>query len=283
MRGNGFVNKARYDNDRTPHCLTDETTGMTRTTNDHIAKQQRTGDIAKIPGSYQYDAVTKGNPVQRFWHANKRVIIERYLAPQPTDFILDVGCGSGVISDFLAASGATVWGVDGSRDAITFASETFRKENLSFHQGLVDELFQTDRPVDKLYCLEVLEHIYVDQGHQMLSNFHRTLRPGGAVFLTTPNYHSLWPVIEWTLDTLKLVPQLIDDQHVAKYHRRKLSDLATASGFIVEQLATTCFVAPWLAPLSWRLADKVNAIETGSVFPGSILVAVLRKPTAETA
>ena len=208
-------------------------------------------------------------------------MIERYLAPQPTDFILDVGCGSGVISAFLAESGATVWGVDGSRDAIEFASNQFRGENLSFHQGLVDDNFQTDRPVDKFYCLEVIEHIYFDQGRQMLSNFHRSLRPGGTVFLTTPNYRSLWPLIEWTLDTMKWVPQLADEQHVAKYHRRKLSDLAKSSGFIVEQIATTCFIAPWLAPLSWKLAEKTNELETGAVFPGSILVAILRKPMTE--
>lgn len=282
MQGNGIVEKACYDRLPTPECLTDETTGMTQTSNHDIQDRHRTGDVAKIPGSYQYDAVTKGNPVQRFWHTNKRVVIERYLAPDPSDFILDVGCGSGVISDFLAESDATVWGIDGSRDAIEFASKTFNKANLSFHQGLVDESFRIDRPVDKLYCLEVLEHIYLEQGRQMLGNFHRALRPGGAVFLTTPNYRSLWPLIEWTLDTLKWVPQLIDDQHVTKYHRTKLRDLAKSSGFIVERIATTCFVAPWLAPLSWRLADKVNAIETGRLFPGSILVAILRKPKAGT-
>lgn len=256
---------------------------MTQTPNDDNSNQHRTGDVAKIAGSYQFDALTKGNAVQRFWHANKQMAIQRYLPPQPSEFILDVGCGSGVIADFLAKSGATVWGIDGSEDAIAFAGKTFPQPNLSFHQGLVDERFQTDRPVDKLYCLEVIEHIYVDQGRQMLSNFYRTLRPGGAVFLTTPNYRSFWPLIEWTLDTLKLVPHLMDDQHVAKYHRSKLSDLAKSSGFMVEQMATTCFVAPWLAPLSWNLADKVNSMETGRFFPGSILVAVLRKPTTETA
>lgn len=161
----------------------------------------RSGDRVSIPGSYQYDALTEGNAVQRFWHFNKQLVIEQYLPPQASDRIIDVGCGSGVVSEFLAKSGAEVLGIDGNADAISFASEKFQRQNLSFRKGLVDSQFEAEEPFDKIYCLEVLEHIYYDQGRQMLANFHRALRPEGAVFLTTPNYRSFWPLIEccWTV------------------------------------------------------------------------------------
>ena len=236
----------------------------------------------KIRGSYQYDALTNGNAVQRFWHFSKQLTIAQYLPPEQSDYIVDVGCGSGVISSFLAESGAAVRGIDGNADAISFAQEKFCRQNLSFEEGLVDGQFETDRPVDKFYCLEVLEHIYLDQGRQMLSNFHGALRPEGAVFLTTPNYRSFWPVIEWLLDRLRLVPRLVEDQHVELYHRRKLRKLAESAGFRVDRVLTTCFVAPWLAPLSWNLALKAHHFETGSIFPGTILVAILRKPASQS-
>lgn len=242
----------------------------------------RSGDRVSIPGSYQYDALTEGNAVQRFWHFNKQLVIEQYLPPQASDRIIDVGCGSGVVSEFLAKSGAEVLGIDGNADAISFASEKFQRQNLSFRKGLVDSQFEAEEPFDKIYCLEVLEHIYYDQGRQMLANFHRALRPEGAVFLTTPNYRSFWPLIEWLLDRSRLVPHLAQDQHVEYYHRRKLCELAKAAGFTVDRVFTTCFVAPWVAPLSRKLALKLQRMETGSSLPGSILVAVLRKPAPQS-
>ena len=84
------------------------------------------------------------------------------------------------------------------------------------------------------------------------------------------------------MDTFRLAPQLADHQHVELYHRRKLRRLAVAAGFRVERMATSCFLAPWLAPLSWALAVKTHRLETGRLLPGSILVAVLRKPASTT-
>lgn len=241
------------------------------------ATTRRTGDTIEIPGGYQFDALESGNAVQRFWHHNKKLVVEQFLKPQADDFVLDVGCGSGVISAVLAENAGRVIGVDGNADAIRFARQQFNAPNLAFQEGLVDENFDPGAPVDKIYCLEVIEHIYFDQGRAMLENFYNMLKPGGAVFLTTPNYRSFWPVIEWLMDRLRLAPQMADHQHVALYHGRLLRELAANTGFEVETIAMTSFAAPWLAPLSWNLALRTHDIETGSPLPGSILVAVFRK------
>jgi 2-polyprenyl-3-methyl-5-hydroxy-6-metoxy-1,4-benzoquinol methylase len=239
---------------------------------------RRTDDAHPISGDYQYLALHKGHPVQRFWHYNKQLTIARYLPPQPGELVLDVGCGSGVVSNFLAASGATTIGIDASHDAVAFASRTFPRENLSFHRGVVDEEFRLDHAADKIYCLEMIEHIYTHEAREMLRTFHGCLKPGGRLFLTTPNGRSFWPLIEWSMDTLRLAPRMADYQHVSRYSRRTLASLCASAGFAVEHVATTCFCAPWLAPLSWNLALRANAAETGSAL-GSILVCVARKQT----
>jgi 2-polyprenyl-3-methyl-5-hydroxy-6-metoxy-1,4-benzoquinol methylase len=238
--------------------------------------QRRTGDTVAIPGSYQFDALQSKSAVQRFWHANKQATIDRFLPPEEGDRIADVGCGSGVIADYLARSGATVTGFDGNGDAVRFASGQFTRPNLAFVQTLVDEDFETDHAFTKIYCLELIEHVYEHQGEAMLRTFRRLLAPGGAVFLTTPNYRSAWPVIEWSMDTFGLAPRLADDQHVAKYHPARLRAVAERAGFVVRVMTTTCFLAPWCAPLSWRLAEGLNRVETGKRgVPGNIVVAVL--------
>jgi 2-polyprenyl-3-methyl-5-hydroxy-6-metoxy-1,4-benzoquinol methylase len=239
----------------------------------------RRGDAIPIPGDYQLRASRAANPVQRFWHAAKKIVVDRELPPAAGDFVVDAGCGSGVISDHLAAAGADVIAIDANPDAIRFASAEFRRPNLRFVAGFLDDQLSFDRAVDKIYSLEVIEHMHRPQGFAMLRNFARALRPRGRVLLTTPNYRSPWPLMEWTLDRLHMVPTLDEEQHVAHYHRRSLRDLAREAGLNVVSIRTVCFASPWLAPLSWRFATAVAKGELRTpLLPGCILVAVLERP-----
>ena len=239
---------------------------------------RRFGDSIKISGDYQHNAIHSPNRVQRFWHLSKKQAIARFLPPRKEDFVLDVGCGSGVIAGFLGESGAEVLGLDGNPEAIAFATDTYSKPNVQFQLGLVDEQFDVARPVAKIYCLEVIEHIHLNQARDMLRVFHDLLTPDGAVFITTPNYASLWPLIERLMDVFHLAPQMSVHQHVEHYTIPKLKRLCRETGFVVEAVHTANFVAPWLALLSWRAAEKVDALESGSKWPfGSIIISVLRK------
>jgi 2-polyprenyl-3-methyl-5-hydroxy-6-metoxy-1,4-benzoquinol methylase len=246
--------------------------------NTPTVKNRRLGDVVSIAGDYQLRALTEGPAVQRFWHHTKRLVIDRYLPPQRGEFVLDVGCGSGVVTSYLGLSGARVLGIDGNPAAVTFADYRFATRNVAFRHGYVDASFGDAEPADKVYCLELIEHLPADQGRSLLAGIHKALKPGGRALITTPNYRSGWPLIEWTMDTLKLAPKMREDQHVERYHRRKLARLVRAEGFRVVRTATTCLLAPWLAGLSWKLALAVHRLETGRWrVPGCILVCVLEK------
>lgn len=250
--------------------------------NDNQAAEQkvrRTGDTITIDGGYQYRALKEGHPVQRFWHEAKQLVIERFLPPLPDEFVMDVGCGSGVISDFLAGKGASVLAIDGNESAIAFATEHFASERLRFVQGLVDEDFETERPVDKIYSLEVIEHIYYDQVQKMLTTFYGLLRPGGKVFLTTPNYASLWPLIEFACDKMQKTATMAGDQHVCHFTPKRLRQVSASAGFEIEKTGSFCLAAPWVAWLSHGWALRLHNIEVSLPVPaGSILFAVLKRP-----
>ncbi len=240
--------------------------------------RRRKGDAIEIAGDYQFKALSSSSSVQRFWHTSKQTTIQRVLPPKNKDVILDIGCGSGVISDFLANSGAEVYGIDGSTRAMKFAQKQFKKKNLTFIKALVDEKFSIHKPVDKIYCLELIEHIYFDQGEVLLRESQRLLKKGGEIFITTPNYRSLWPLIEKGLDAFHLVPHLDGDQHVSHYTPDLLRSLLMKTGFEVTYIGTKCGVAPWISGVSWKLAEKIDHLEysAGSMW-GSVLVITAKK------
>lgn len=238
------------------------------------------GDRIAIGGDYQFNALLHGLAPQRFWHEAKLREAQRWIDPRPGDVILDVGCGSGMLAARLAAAPATrVIGIDGNPSAIDFATNHHRLPNLEFRLGLVDELPIENASVDKIAFLEVIEHIHPRQALEVLRCFRRILRPGGRAVISTPNVHSLWPVIEWVMDALRLVPHMAQDQHVASYHDQLLTSLAENAGLRPVARRTINFAAPWVAALNWRMAEAVHRMETARPQPlGSLLMMTFEKP-----
>ena len=58
--------------------------------------------------------------------------IERLVRPSPGDKIIDLGCAAGAVSHFCWSKGASVLGVDLSKQAIAMAKKTFTGKGLSF-------------------------------------------------------------------------------------------------------------------------------------------------------
>jgi ubiquinone/menaquinone biosynthesis C-methylase UbiE len=239
---------------------------------------RRRGDTIDIDGGYQYRALTEGFVVQRFWHRLKQTTIER-VAPPGSDWdVLDVGCGSGVVSAFLASRAREVHAVDSNRSAVEFARKTFPLENLHFHLGVADEIEFADEQFDGIYLLELIEHLYWEQVTHLLGRLKRFLKPSGVIFLTTPNYRSAWPVLEEAVDCLGLVPRMDGEQHVSRATKRRLSELASRCGF--EEIASGKFsgLAPFVSVVGWRVAEKLDAVEARWGCPfGNLLYALWRK------
>jgi 2-polyprenyl-3-methyl-5-hydroxy-6-metoxy-1,4-benzoquinol methylase len=244
----------------------------------------RKGDVVLISGDYQYNAIHSKNPIQRFWHYGKQLAIDRILPPNQKDFIFDIGCGSGVISSYLAKSGANVIGYDGNEEAIKFASSNYRIiKNLRFEQTIIEDNFKIENPADKIYCLELVEHIYWEQAVMLIKNIERMLKLGGKVFITTPNYKSLWPLIEKTMDLLKLAPQLKESQHIEFYDKNKLRKLIENNTKLkIKVLQSKYFLAPWFAIVHPKIAEKIHNFEMSfKHFLGSILILVAEKTVTE--
>ena len=241
--------------------------------------KRRMGDVISIPGDYQHRVLNTGLAPQRFWHHVKYLEAARWLDPQAGDRILDIGCGSGVAASLIAQTkGTQVLGIDVKEEAINYARAQFQSPNLNFEVGLVDDLDFEDASIDKIALLEVIEHIYPDQAMKAMREYFRLLKPGGRLVVTTPNSHSMWPIIEWGLDRFRLVPSLKGAQHVNNFHAARLIALAEDIGFRVVTCRTMHVLAPWLASLNWQLASYVHRLEQRrSHRLGNLLLACFEK------
>ena len=99
--------------------------------------------------------------------------------------VLDVACGSGFGSQYLANYGAEVIGVDLSADAIVFAQKHYNAFNLSFKQEDGANLSFADRDFDAVVSFETIEHL-PDQ-EAFLKGIRRVLKAGGFLIASTPD------------------------------------------------------------------------------------------------
>ncbi|MCF6225631.1 MAG: class I SAM-dependent methyltransferase [Xanthomonadales bacterium] len=118
--------------------------------------------------------------------------------------VLDAACGEGYGSAVLASQAASVTAVDISAEAITHATNRYSaSKNLEFQQADCTQLDFSGKQFDAIISFETLEHLY--QQESMLAGFHRVLKPGGWLLISSPdkaeysdaaNYQNPWHVKE---------------------------------------------------------------------------------------
>src|SRR5260370_15695344 len=231
---------------------------MRRSNEDQL--ERREGDGIHISGDYQARALRSDRAAQRFWHEAKFRLIERLALRGTPDRVLDAGCGSGTISFFLSRHAGDVVGIDSNPSAIRYARTAYNMPNLEFRLGQFDDL-TGDKPFDRIYCIEVIEHLFEHQVADVLSLFYKLTNPGAELFVTTPNYQSPCPLIEWLLDTFVLVAKLDEAQHVTHFTKGKLSAMCEGAGWRVRHIGSFNGLAPFVAPISQRLALGLEEIE----------------------
>lgn len=107
----------------------------------------------------------------------RRAIVARGLSPH---VLLDVGCGKGELSAALAGLHRRYVGADVVRHEGFPPGEEFVRVDLD--RGRVD---LPDGTADVVTCVETIEH--VENPRALVRELARLLRPGGWLFLTTPN------------------------------------------------------------------------------------------------
>ncbi len=96
-----------------------------------------------------------------------------WLAPQPGEHILDLGCGDGQLTTRLVAAGANVQGIDASSAMVEAACA----RAIDATQAPAEQLPLTDASFDAVFSNAALH--WVQGQDAMISEVHRVLRPDG--------------------------------------------------------------------------------------------------------
>jgi 2-polyprenyl-6-hydroxyphenyl methylase/3-demethylubiquinone-9 3-methyltransferase len=110
------------------------------------------------------------------------------LAPLSDKRVLDVGCGGGILTEAMAASGAEVTGIDLGDKPLKVAQIHLLESKLRVtYRKIAAEALAQEQPAsfDVVTCMEVLEH--VPDPPSQVAACAALLKPGGHAFFATIN------------------------------------------------------------------------------------------------
>lgn len=106
------------------------------------------------------------------WQYGESLI--EWLAPQPNERILDLGCGTGHLTAKIAATGAIASGIDAAPAMIATAQQTYPQLNFAIADA---RNFQTSEPLDAVFSNATLH--WIKEPDAVIHWIYQALKPGG--------------------------------------------------------------------------------------------------------
>ena len=134
-------------------------------------------------------------PEENYWY-RRHVAVYEWIAERCSGLrVVDLASGEGYGSDLLAGHAAEVTGVDANPEAFEHARARYRRPNLTFQRGLVEDFDARVREgatrfteLDAVVFLQTIEHI-----HEPDALLERISRIAPVAYISTPNRLTLAP------------------------------------------------------------------------------------------
>ena len=184
---------------------------------------------------------------------NYRQLISSWASDRQTGALLDVGAGNGHLLAVAAELGWQPYGTEFTAEAVALC----RAKGATMHHGDLHDAPFAPQSFDVVTAIEVLEH--VPDPLALLRPVLRLLRPGGLLYLTTPNFNALsrrllrerWHVVEYP-------------EHLSYFTPRTLRLAGRLAGFQTERVYTEGVISQLVQPAASATGthSPTEAIET---------------------
>ncbi|MBL0048109.1 MAG: class I SAM-dependent methyltransferase [Bacteroidetes bacterium] len=209
-----------------PLCTSTELVILKAYSSNHLAQCNNCSFVfaRKIPSIEEliahYNTYPRGNKISAITIKRYHELLDKLEPYRKTNNLIDVGCGDGFFLETARERKWNVYGTEYTDEAIKICSA----KGINMQQGKLNPEHYPADFFDVITSFEVLEHINNPQ--EELRNFHRILRSGGAVYVTTPNFNSAsryylknkWNIIEYP-------------EHLGYFTQRTLTKLFHSSNF----------------------------------------------------
>ena len=101
--------------------------------------------------------------------------------------VLDLGCGTGITTHYIAELGAKVIGVDLSPKLIEFAKLNSAHENAKYKVGDITRIDFGKKTFDVICLIDVMEHIPREKIPDLLKNIEQYTHQNTIIYLNIPD------------------------------------------------------------------------------------------------
>jgi 2-polyprenyl-3-methyl-5-hydroxy-6-metoxy-1,4-benzoquinol methylase len=194
----------------------------------------------------------------------------------PGDRVLEIGCGTAALAASLAGRGADVIASDVSLRWLVLAQKRLAGESaerVELVACAAEALPFPDGTFDVVAASDVVEH--VEDAQRFVAECARVLRPGGSLFLATPNRYSLGLEPHVRLWGVGLLPRSLAEPYVQALRKTSYSHVRLLSSRSLTRLLkrnglAATIVLPQVPPASMelyrgielRLARTYNQVRT---------------------
>lgn len=144
-------------------------------------------------------------------YENKHAFVWQYgedllqlLNPKQKEHILDLGCGTGQLTEKIATSGAVVMGIDNAPAMISKAKQNYPHLQFDVADG---RNFQVEQPLDAVFSNAALH--WIQEPDAVINCVYQALKPGGrfvAEFGGKGNVQAITTALETALEQMA-IPQ----------------------------------------------------------------------------
>ncbi len=237
-----------------------------------------------IAPDYQFKAYNSKNIIQRNWHRNKFSALW-YLISKFGDAkdktVFDLGTGSGNFELLFNDDVKKIIGADYNQEALDFLNSKITEKKINNVDTMLFDItnftdVQLPKAFDYMIMIDVIEHIDIKHSRKLLTAIKNYLSKDGKIIIITPNYSSLWVLIEKLLDRIGIVPKFDKAQHIARFNAKSLKELFEAEGYH-EVYASTINTLGYVVPIE-KICQFINKIELVSKFKyGNLVISVFEK------